>query len=130
MSEPEIANAPAIKSGEVLSYVDEPCERYAKGLNPILKAKVLRAYLAKWPFLAADAIEQAKNLKDRDVVEMQADRKNEAAGERIAERYGCILVPGRMMTLTMLAQKFQAPTGLVYIRLWTTGEHDRLMKLE
>lgn len=130
MSDPEIADAPAIKSGEVLSYVDEPCERYVKGLNPILKARALRTYLAKWPFLGADAIEQAKNLKDRDVVEMQADRKNEVAGERIAERYGCILVPARMMTLTMLAQKFQAPTGLVYIRLWTTGEHDRLMKIE
>lgn len=128
MSEPEIDNAPAIKSGEVLSYVDEPCERYANGMSMILKAKELKAYLAKWPFLAADAIAQASKLTDANVCDMQKNRKNEKDGERIAERYGCILVPGRMMTLTMFAEQFKAPTGLVYIRLWTTGEHDRLME--
>jgi len=126
---PEIKDAPAVKSGEVRSYVDEPDARYVEGLKTITGADELRAYLKKWPFLAADAIEQAKGLTDADVLDMQKNRSVEAEAERCAMRYGRILIPGRMIALTMLAQQFKAPAGCVYIRLWETGEHDATMKL-
>ena len=87
----EITSAPAIKSGEVLSYVDEPSRRYVDGLKLILKADELRGYLARWPFLAADAIKQAKKLTDADVQYMQRYSNDESKGEEVARRFGCVL---------------------------------------
>jgi len=127
---PEIKDAPAVKSGEVRGYTDDPCARYVEGLKTITKADALRRFLKKWPFLAADAIAQAKGLTDADVLDMQTNRK--AEGEeavRVVERYGCILLPGRMISLSMISERFKAPAGCVYIRLWETGEHDKAMLL-
>lgn len=122
-------DAPAVKSGEVHGYIDDPCERYVEGMKVIIGAAELRAYLANWPFLAQDAIKQAARLKDKDVLDMQKNRNVDSEGERVAKRYGCILIPERMLILTQISDQFKAPAGAVYIRLWETGEHDRLMAL-
>lgn len=125
----EIRDAPAVKSGEVLSYVDEPVDRYVAGLKLITKADELRAYLAKWPFLAADAIEQARDLTDDDIQYMIRYRADEEKGYEVAMRFGAILIPTRCVRLSSVAMELKVPTGLVYVRSWNTGEHDELMRL-
>ena len=124
----ELDAAPAVKSGEVRGYIDEPVARYVDGLRTITKADELREYLQQWPFLAADAIEQAARLTDADIQDFQKNRAKESEAQRITETYGAILMPGRMIALTILGMQFMVPTGCVYIRLWTTGEHDRYME--
>lgn len=124
-------DAPAVKSGEVLGYGDEPVKRYVEGLRTITKADELRAYLAQWPFLAADAIEQARDLTDANVQDMQKSRMQEGEDAvRAVALYGFILIPTRTLVLTEMSQQFHVPTGAAYCRLWETGTHDEHMALE
>lgn len=123
------ADAPAFKSGEVLGYLDGPSRRYARDLKKVKTAAELQGLLKKWPFLAADATEQAVNFADEDVAEMQRSRRFRTL-EKVksaVERFGFVLIPARMLALTELAIKFKVPEGAVYFRAWETGEHDRLM---
>lgn len=126
-----IEDAPAVKSGEVLSYLDEPSRRYAAELQEVKTAAELQAHLKGWPFLAADAIEQAQGFTDKDVREMQRSRRlrNPKKLEAAITKYGLVLIPARLLTLTEFALQLKAPEGAVYLRLWETGEHDRLMKV-
>ena len=126
-----IEDAPAVKTDEVRGYLDDPSRRYAAGLKKLKTAADVRAFLATWPFLAADAIKQAEGFTDEDVTAMQRCRhlRNPKKLEAAITKYGLVLIPARLLTLTEFALQFKAPEGAVYLRLWETGEHDRLMKV-
>ena len=122
--------APAVKSGEVLGYLDDPSRRYTAGLKKVKTKTDLLTFLVGWPFLAADATEQSRGWTDADVRGMQKSRRVRGKGvEAAVRKYGLVLLPTRLLTLTQMALRFTAPEGAVYIRLWETGEHDRLMDI-
>ena len=119
------ADAPAVKSNEVLSYVDDAPARYVRDLNAAETLAQLRESLTRWPVLAADAIEQADAMTadqwDEFQIGLRAERKGRFAGEEWARKYGAILMPGAMIQPSLVAAEFKVPFGLAYIRLWEAG---------
>lgn len=122
------SNAPAVVSREVLGPIDEPVARYVKAIDAASNLSELIDELARWPVLAADALEAAQ-AKDFDWDEwrtcLEMERKGKFAGETLAKRYGAIIMPAATIEPMMVAAKFHVPFGLAYLRPWETKPPQR-----
>lgn len=119
-------DAPAVKSREVLGYADDSPARYVKDLDGASSVSELQEALARWPILAADAIEQADAMSGDDwdefTIGKNAERKGRFAGEEWARKYGAILMPAAMVQPALIAARYFCPFGTAYIRIWQTGK--------
>jgi hypothetical protein len=112
-----------------ISYTtDDPTPRYNAGLDRAKDPIALKAFLREWPNLAPDAIAAAKTIKRTDWAEwrrgLDSERKGTFAGLEWAERFAVILMPGRMLRTSMLAEQFIVPWGLAWLRLRELGRLD------
>jgi len=109
-----------------IGYItDDPTPRYNAGLDRAKDRTALRVFLREWPTLAPDAIVAASTIKEADWSEwrrgLESERQGAFAGEAWAERFGAILMPARMLRVSMLMEQFQVPWGLAWIRLKELG---------
>lgn len=118
----DYTQAPAVKSAEVLGFVDDFIARYGKNVRRAQTAEELVEELRRWPVLAADALAAAESIADGewDVFRagLQSESRGEFAGEAFARRFGSILMPAAMIDIALNAARFNVPCGLMYIRMW------------
>lgn len=133
-----VSRLPAVRSGEVLGWVDESDKRYSEDITNACRAASQRTggqnlerlltATGRWPVLAKDAIEavEAAIVRARsqgsDAVwfefleGIRKERKGQYSGDDWAGLYGAILMPEKMLHTSLLAGNFHVPFGTAYIR--------------
>lgn len=108
---------------------DDPTRDYVAGLDTVGSTADLRDYLAGWPTLAADAIAVAATMTENDFEVFQEglkkQRKKQNASEEWSQRYVSIVVPEKMLDVSMVARAMGVTWGTAWIRLQEV-ERDRL----
>lgn len=94
---------------------------YAKELVEAGTLAALKELVKRYGELATDAQDALKDATQADFDEWKRglafERGGVYAGDDFARKFGAVLVPFKMMALTVLSKKFLAPEGVVYRRL-------------
>jgi hypothetical protein len=107
-----------------ITYTSDQPDDYAKAVDGATTLADLVAVLAAWKPIAPDAtLAVPKDDTEFKAFRkgLRAERRGLFSGNVWVERFGAILMPDLMMRVSMVANKFQAPWGLVFIRLRDHG---------
>ncbi len=93
---------------------------YAKALDKCETLGDLQTLVREFAELAVDAMVVVNAMTEDDWPEFRVgltmERLGEFAGDEWAARFGAILMPLPMMTITQVAAKFNAPFGVAWHR--------------
>ena len=94
---------------------------YAASLTTCDSADDVRALLIAYRPLVLDALLVAAKMTAEDFrvfrIGLKQERRGKYAGDEWMHRFGAILMPQPMMTVTQIAQQYKAPFGVTYQRL-------------
>lgn len=94
---------------------------YAKALTVCDSLADLKALVTRYQELVVDAVPVVAAMTEADFQAfrkgLKSERRGKFAGEEWAERFGAVLMPLPMMTITQVAAQFQAPFGVTWQRL-------------
>ena len=109
-------------SAPALTYLSEQDAEWAKQLRATKTLPELRALTVAWGAWTPDARKVAEKMAEADFMEfrqgLEKESRKEFAGESWAKRYGAILIPERLMQITIRAEQFGVPFGAMAIRLY------------
>ncbi len=93
---------------------------YTKALTACQNVAEVKALVSEYAELAVDAVPLAEAMTDADWAEFQrglkSERRGKFAGEDWMHRFGAILMPLPMMTITQIADQYKAPFGVAWFR--------------
>lgn len=115
-----------------ITYISEQPTDYAEALGAADTLEKLRATTGNWIPLAEDANKVVVGMTPADFKAwrkgLAKERKGQFAGEEFMKKYGAVLMPEKMLKVSMIAMKFQAPWGCTYIRLKENGQLEDALK--
>lgn len=117
---------PYIHPGGVeADYKADIARPYAEGLASASTLARLRAFVARYGELTADAQAVVAGMEQPAFREwragLQQERANVFAGHAFNERYGALLMPKVLMAITLLAARWGVPEGAALNRLCQLG---------
>lgn len=106
---------------EITYVTEDPTEEYQKAIRTAKDRNELLKRVKKYAVVADDAIEKVLDMTQDDFVQFKKDlpKLKKATGELAEElvtRWGDIVMPRKMMMVTLVAMEFKVPWGLAYIR--------------
>lgn len=110
-----------------IGYTSEDIvQGYEKAIRAATTLEELVAAAKFYMPLTADAVALAKSMKAADLEEFLKDAKaaRRAKGknaERIVDRWGDLLMPNKMLEVSIMAARLHVPFGLVFIRMQEAG---------
>lgn len=108
-----------------VTYLSDHNKEYAHGLRQCETLERLKEFLEHWSPFAPDAYNAGIKMDAENFVDFRQgllkESKGKYAGNRWAERYGNIMLPDLLFHVSVVAQKFNAPWGLAFIRLQQEG---------
>lgn len=108
-----------------VTYISDHHKEYSTGITQCETLERLKEFLEHWAPFAPDAYKVSISMDAVDFVDfrqgMLKERRGKFAGDRWAEKFGEILLPGLMLNVSAVAQHFNAPWGAAFIRLQQEG---------
>lgn len=105
-----------------ISYITELDELYAKELKAIKNTDEFKTFLEKWEYWLD---ESTKKLKDWELIKpLIADCRKNVSLRKKHEPIVFLLMPERIFTVSIVANRFLAPWGCAYIRMQQEGQID------
>jgi hypothetical protein len=114
-----------MKASEI-TYLTEPHAEYNAGITSAKTPADLVAFLEGWEELAPDALAVARAIDTPEAWTqwqegLEKERRRKFAGEAWAARFAVIVMPEKMVRVTIAAEQFSVPWGLAWIRLAEEG---------
>ncbi len=110
-----------------LTYLSAQDAEWAKQLRDAKTLPELRALADAWGRWTPDAQLITANMTEAEFLEFRAglekESRKEFAGESWARRYGVVIIPERLLEITIRAQQFGVPFGMMAIRIAETHPH-------
>ena len=106
-----------------ITYISDPVPSYTAAITAAKNRDELQDAIAPFSLVAADAREMAGGKYSFDEFRkgLRKERRGRFAGEDWAEKFAAIIMPEIMFRVSAVAQKFNAPWGVTYIRLKDAG---------
>ena len=109
------------KELEIGYLTDDPAKEYGKAIRKATNKTELITAIQPYKRVADDALRQAESLSKKDFEDFSRmiKRAHKVEGEEAEEfvkRFGDIALPIKMMTASMVADRFHAPWGTAVIR--------------
>lgn len=108
-----------------VTYASDHNKEYALGLRQCETLGRLKEFLEHWAPFAPDAYKAGIQMDAVDFVDFRQglikESQSKYAGDRWAERYGNIVLPDLLLHVSVVAQQFNAPWGVAFIRLQQEG---------
>ena len=105
---------------------DEQPQEFSAAVKAAENLEALRLVLKEWQPIAADAYELAVKMTEAEWPEYQRGKFAEASGvyggDEWYDKYSPILFPDLMFKVSMLAEQFKVPWGLMFNRLAEMGK--------
>ena len=115
-----------------ITYISEQPTDYAEALAAAGTLDALRATTGNWIPLAEDAHKVVMGMTPADFKEWRSglakERKGQFAGEAFSEKFGAVMMPEKMLRVSMIAMKYGAPWGCTYLRLKENGQLEDALK--
>lgn len=115
-----------------ITYISEQPTDYAEALDAADTLEKLRATTGNWIPLAEDAHKVVMGMNPADFSEWRTglaqERKGRFAGEEWAMKFGAVMMPEKMLKVSMIAMQFGAPWGCTYLRLKENGQLEDALK--
>lgn len=96
-------------------------EAYVTGLRTCLTLAELSAHVLAYADIAIDAAEVVSRMSEADFPVWQAgllkERRREFAGDAFARRFGALLMPEPMFTISMMVSQYAVPFAIAEQRL-------------
>ena len=101
-----------------INYLDETDQEYAKALKKVDTLDSLKALMIEYDELVEDATELVNKMSLQDFQAFVKNRNKENKGIYSGdETTAVIMMPEKMMEVSMKAIQFKVPFGTAYIRL-------------
>lgn len=108
-----------------LHYQSEQDRDWAKALGAATTFEALQNMAVAWKVWAPDALAVVERMTSETFRTFRAglekERAKDFAGEAWARKYGALLIPERLMAITIRAEQFGVPFGTMAIRLAEVG---------
>src|SRR5256885_2350286 len=122
---PAVSRAAMIAGPGPLHYLSELDRDWAKALSAATTWEALQNMVVAWKAWAPDALAVVETMNSETFKEFRAGLESERhktfAGEPWARKYGALLIPARLMEITIRAEQFGVPFGTMAIRLAEVG---------
>lgn len=104
-----------------IGYLSSTDQDYSKEIREVKTLADLQKVVAFYMPLTEDAVKRVAKMSDKDFQEYLADvpklsRAKGSTAQRIVDTWGDIILPREMLRISMLANHFNAPFGVAYIR--------------
>ena len=111
---------------EIGYTTEDPAPEYAKMLKSSRTLDDLREGVRFYRVVAEDALKKISSMSEEDFRRFKKDlpKMRKAAGkeaERLVDEWGDIVMPQKMMTVSLIALQHHAPWGLAFMRCEETG---------
>jgi len=110
-----------------LTYLSAQDAEWATQLRAARTLPELRALALAWGRWTPDARRVAGEMAEADFLEfrqgLEKESRKEFTGESFARRYGALLIPERLMEITIRAAQFGVPFGTMAILIAETHPH-------
>lgn len=105
---------------------EDPAPEYVKGIRAASDLKALRRHVKKYEEVADDALAHVNRMTESDFKRLKRDmplfRKSVGkVAERLTDDWGDIVMPSKMLHVSLLAMQFHAPWGTAYMRCAEDG---------
>lgn len=108
-----------------VGYVSEHDALWTKMLGAVTTLAELRLLATGWSAYCPDVVDAVSKMNENAFDDFQAalkkERRGTFCGEAAMEKFGCIIMPGFLMKVSMVADQFKVPWGLAFIRLKEVG---------
>lgn len=111
---------------KLVPYLYEPVEDYVEDIRSAKSPEELKVKLVKWQWIAEDACIAADKIDKTNWKEWKqflkdSKREDIIIKEDLMDKYGPILLPEKMLNVSLVATKFNAPWGAAYNRMLEEG---------
>lgn len=112
-----------MKESEVGYITDDVVENYVKTIRSAKSKQELLLILKSWSWIAQDALEIATQISNWNEWEhfLKEETRGNYMGDELCLKYGAILLPEKMLNVSMTANHFKTPWGCAYIRMKQEG---------
>lgn len=115
-----------------ITYISEQPTDYGEALDAADTLEKLRATTGNWILLTEDAHKVVVGMTPADFKAwrngLAKERKGQFAGEEFSEKFGAVMMPEKMLKVSIIAMKFCAPWGCTYLRLKDNGQLEEALK--
>lgn len=98
---------------------DDVVGRYQDDIRSAPNLSKLKEWLSEWAWIAADAEQLVAGWTDEEFAQWRADipgLTDETQGQRMNDLYGSLVLPFKMLQVSLTAHRLNAPWGMVYLR--------------
>jgi hypothetical protein len=104
-----------------IDYRKDIAPTWASSIRAVKSVDELIALCKNYGHLTFDSLAIAEKMTDNDLIEFKEGLLSEArgvfAGEQWAEKYSHVFMPDKMVDITLIAERYKCPEGVVYHRL-------------